>query len=219
MASQRAFHFKGCWEVYQMLGRRAFDEQDLVDALEEVPLDSVYVHTHGHFLRHKYIAGPYPNDFATWAATQVHDRVLAEKLAVLDPFDFTDLTALRAELISLIDDHLRSMRAVPRVIFGEPFEFMQSQTLEVPTGIKVRDLREFRDALAETVDTSVIYYHVVAVRRRKTQRQNDFATWIQDALGHDALADRFRHLTPYGLSLQGIRARMVAACDAALGES
>lgn len=200
-----------------MLGRRAHDERELVDAIEEVPLDSIYVHTHGHFLRHKYIAGPYPNDFATWAAIQVRDRVLGEKLAVLDPFEFPDLTALRADLISLIDDHLRAMRSVPRVVFGEPFEFMQSRTLEVPTGVKVRTLAEFRDALANTVDASVIYYHVIAARRHKGRWQSDFAVWIR-GLGNEALAERVSRLTPYGLSLEGIRARLVAACDATLRE-
>ncbi len=210
------FHFMGCWELYEMLGRRAFDERELVDGLEEVPLDSIYVHTHGHFLRHKYIAGPYPNDFATWAAIQVRDRVLGEKLAVLDPFELPDLTAVRTELISLIDDHLRSMRMVPRVVFGEPFEFMQSRTLEVPTGIKVRTLAEFREALATTVDASVVYYHVIEARRHRARQRTDFALWIERELGDAALADRVSRLNPYGLSLEGIRTRLVAACDAAL---
>jgi hypothetical protein len=210
------FHFMGCWELYEMLGRRAFDERELVDAIEEVPLDSIYVHTHGHFLRHKYIAGPYPNDFATWAAIQVRDRVLGEKLAVLDPFELPDLTAVRTELISLIDDHLRSTRMVPRVVFGEPFEFMQSRTLEVPTGVKVRTLAEFREALSGAVDVSVIYYHVIEARRHRARRRSDFALWAERELGDAALADRLSRLNPYGLSLEGIRARLVAVCDAAL---
>jgi hypothetical protein len=199
-----------------MLGRRVFDEQELLDALDEVPVDSIYVHTHGYFLRHKYIAGPYPNDFATWAAIQVRDRVLGEKLAVLDPFEFPDMEAVRAELISLIDDHLRTMRSVPRVVFGEPFEFMQSRVLEVPTGIKVTTLEEFRSAIANTVDASVIYYHVIEARRHRGRRRGDFGLWIAEGLGDEALAERVSRLNPYGLSLEGIRARLVALCDAAL---
>jgi hypothetical protein len=212
----QSFHFLGCWELYEMLGRRAYDERELVDILEEVPLDSIYVHTHGHFLRHKYIAGPYPNDFATWAAIQVRDRVLGEKLAVVDPFELPDLGAVRTELISLIDDHLRSTRMVPRVVFGEPFEFMQSRTLEVPTGVKVRTLAEFRDALATTVDASVVYYHVIEARRHKARRRTDFAVWVERELGMAELGERLSRLNPYGLSLEGIRRRLVAACDAAL---
>jgi hypothetical protein len=207
----------GCWELREMLGRRAFDEQELLDALDEVPVDSIYFHTHGYFLRHKYIAGPYPNDFATWAAIQVRDRVLGEKLAVLDPFEFADLEAVRAELISLIDDHLASMRSVPRVAFGEPFDFMQSRVLEVPTGIKVRTLAEFRDALA-TVDAGAIYYHVVEARMHKGRRRGDFAVWLEDQLRLRPLAERVARLNPYGASLEGLRAKLLALCDAALGE-
>ena len=81
---ERPFLFVGCWELREMLGRSARDEQQLLEAIEEVPSDSIYYHTHSFFLRHKYIAGPYPNDFATWAAIQVRDRVLGEKLGIHD---------------------------------------------------------------------------------------------------------------------------------------
>jgi hypothetical protein len=209
----------GCWTLREMLGRRAYDEQELLDALDEVPADSIYAHTHGHLLRHKYIAGPYPNDFATWAASEVRDRVLGEKLAVVDPFEFPDLEAVRAELISLIDDHLRSIRSVPRVVFGEPFDFMQSRVLEVPTGIRVQTLREFRDALADTVDASVVYYHMIEARLQKGRRQSHFSVWMQQGLGNQALAESIDRLDPYGLSLEGIRERLVALCDSAIEQS
>ncbi len=60
-----AFHFLGCWELREMLGRRAYDERELLEHLEEVPLDSIYFHTHTFFLRERVFRGPYPNDFAT----------------------------------------------------------------------------------------------------------------------------------------------------------
>jgi hypothetical protein len=77
-----SFLFTGCWELREMVGRSARDEQQLLEAIEEIPLDSLSYHTQSFFLRHKYIAGPYPNDFATWAAIQVRDRVLGEKLGI-----------------------------------------------------------------------------------------------------------------------------------------
>ena len=87
------FFFTGCWELREMVGRSARDEQQLLEAIEEIPPDSLSYHTHSFFLRHKYIAGPYPNDFATWAAIQVRDRVLGEKLGILDPYDIENLEA------------------------------------------------------------------------------------------------------------------------------
>src|SRR5512135_3223222 len=100
------FVFVGCWELREMLGRSARDERQLLEAIEEIPLDSIYYHTHSFFLRHQYIAGPYPNDFATWVAVQVRDHVLGEKLGILDPFDYENLDALRIEIVNIIEDHL-----------------------------------------------------------------------------------------------------------------
>ena len=94
-----AFRFIGCSEIQEILGKQAEDERQLVELLEEVPLDSVYFHTHSYFLRTRFIERSYPNDFAEWAGEQVRDHVLAEQLCVVDPFDFSSLDALREELI------------------------------------------------------------------------------------------------------------------------
>jgi hypothetical protein len=138
--AKNPFQFMACWELREMLGRRAADAQELLDGLDEVPLDSIYFHTHSYFLRHPYIAGPYPNDFANWAAIQLRDRVLGERLAVIDPSEVGDLEGLRNELVTIIDDHLSHVGYVPRVVYGELFFFMQSRILAVPAGIKVRRL-------------------------------------------------------------------------------
>lgn len=208
------FHFLGCWELAEVLGRRAWDERELLEHLEEVPADSIYFHTHSVFLRERAPA-PYPNDFATWAAIQVRDRVLGEKLGILDPEDFTDLEAIRAELLGLIDDHLAEVRVVPRVMFGQPFHFMQSRVLEIPTGVKVRTLAQFRDGVAEA-DLAVLYLHVVEARGRKGRRRNDFASWLGDSLGLPDLGAAVARLTASPLGLEALRHRLVGLCDAAL---
>ena len=210
------FHFNGCWELHEMLGRRAFDERELLEHLEDVPLDSVYFHTHSNFLRDGTLPGAYPNDFATWAAIQVRDRVLGEKLGIVDPHEFPDGESLRSEVVSLIDDHLSQLGSVPRVVFGQPFYFMQSRVLEVPTGVKVRTLREFRVAL-EAVDTAVVYLHVVEARGRKGRRRNDFATWIEEQLKLPDLATAAGRLNPFPFGLDEVRRRLVGLCDAVLG--
>ncbi len=210
------FHFLGCWELREMLGRRAYDERELLEHLEEVPLDSLYFHTHSCFLRDRTLPGTYPNDFATWAAIQVRDRVLGEKLGIVDPQDFADLESLRTEVVSLIEDHLSEVRSVPRIMFGEPFYFMQSRILEIPTGVKVRTLREFRDALLG-VDAAVVYLHVVEARGRKGRRRNDFAAWIEEQLGMPEVAASVARLNPFPFGLEELRRRLVGLCDAALG--
>jgi hypothetical protein len=209
------FHFLGCWELREMLGRRAYDERELLEHLEEVPLDSIYFHTHSFFLRERTLRGAYPNDFATWAAIQVRDRVLGEKLGIIDPQDTADLESLRTEVVSLIDDHLSQLGSVPRVMFGQPFYFMQSRVLEIPTGVKVRTLREFCTALAD-VDVAAVYVHVVEARGRKGKRRNDFATWIDEQLGMAELAASVARLSPFPFGLEELRRRLITLCAAAL---
>jgi len=211
------FRFVACLELREFVGVRAENERQLAERMEEVPLDSIYYHTHAFFLRHRFLAGAYPNDFATWVATQVRDRTLGERLAMVDPAEHPSLQALREEMIAVIDDHLRTLPMVPGVIFGEPFDFLQSRMVEVPTELEVRTLQEFRDVLLD-VDASAIYFHLVEARMRLGRGQNDFAAWLDRGLGLPALAARVQALDPYSGSLERTRMRLIQLCDDALRE-
>jgi len=109
------FEFVACLQLREMLGRTAWDERELLTGIEHVPADSIYYHTHSSFLRSRYPSAPYPNDFATWVATQVRDPVLGERLAVVDPFMFDDLELLRNAMLAILDDHLQAEEPAPRV--------------------------------------------------------------------------------------------------------
>ena len=211
-SAEEPFLFIGCSELQEILGKEADDEKRLVELIEEVPLDSIYYHTHSFFLRHHYIPGAYANDFAQWVATQVRDLVLGERLAVLDPFNFENLDALREELISIIDDHLSRTSVVPRVIFGKPFYFKQSRIIEVPTGLRARTLQDFRSALSD-VEISAIYYHMFEARIRLPREESDFSLWIRKYLGLPELSERIRALNPYVGSLERLRSSLLVACD------
>lgn len=212
-----SFRFIGCSELREILGKEAEDEKRLVELIEEVPLDSIYFHTHSYFLRHSYVERVYPNDFAQWVAMEVRDHVLGERLAVVDPFAFTNLEGLREELISIIDDHLSRTSIVPRVIFGAPFHFNQSRILEVPTGLVVTTLRAFRHALAD-VEVSAIYFHVFEARHRLARAENDFSAWVRQSLGLPELAQRLQSINPYLGSLERLRSALVTICDEFLAQ-
>lgn len=209
------FEFVTCSELIRILGLRADDERELADILAEVPLDCVHYHTHGHFLRHGFVGAPYPNDFATWAAIQVRDRVLGERLAVVSPADFPSLEELREETLAIIDDHLTHLSIVPRVIFGEPFDFMQSRIVEVPAGVTARSLAEFRAGLA-TIPSSAIYFHTIEAPRRLARPEADFAVWLREGLGLTGLAAAINRVDFYAGSLERLRAELLRLCDAAL---
>ena len=212
------FQFIGCVELRQALDHRARDERELLDRLEDVPAGSVFYHTHGYFLRHRPITTAYGNDFAAWAAVQVRDQVLAERLAIINPFEMASLEDLREELMSAVHDHLLRLSTVPRVEFGEVFHFQQSHIVEVPLGPAVNTLTEFRAGLAE-VDASAIYFHMVEARARLGRRSGDFAEWIRTSLQLPALAEGIERIDAYMTSLERVRARVLVLVDSALEEA
>ena len=210
--ADRPFCFIGSSELREILGEEAEDEKRLVELLEEVPLGSIYYHTHTYFLRNSNVEQLYPNDFAQWVAMEVRDHVLGERLAVIDPFELQGLEALREELISVIDDHLSRTSIVPRVIFGKPFHFNESRILEVPTGLEVWTLQEFCTALSD-VDVSAIYYHIFEARHRLGKPESDFSAWIGESLKMPELAGRLRAVNPYWGSLERHRSALLTVCD------
>jgi hypothetical protein len=214
-AAPSPFRFIGCVELRQALDHRARDERELLDRLEDVPLGSVFYHTHGYFLRHRPITTAYGNDFAAWVAVHVRDQVLAERLAVINPFESASLEDLREELMSVVHDHLQRLSTVPRVEFGEGFHFQQSHIVEVPLGPAASTLAEFRAGLAE-VDASAIYFHMVEARARLGRRSGDFAEWIRGSLGLPDLAERIERIDAYMTSLERVRARVLTLVDTAL---
>jgi hypothetical protein len=218
MTAPAPFQFIGCVELRQALDHRARDERELLDRLEDVPAGSVFYHTHGYFLRHRPITTAYGNDFAAWAAVQVRDQVLAERLAIINPFEMASLEDLREELMSAVHDHLLRLSTVPRVEFGEVFHFQQSHIVEVPLGPAVTTLTEFRAGLAE-VDASAIYFHMVEARSRLGRRSGDFAEWIRTSLQLPALAEGIERIDSYMTSLERVRARVLVLVDSALEEA
>lgn len=211
----QSFRFTSVVQLPEMLGRRARDEQELLELLEDVPIDTIYHHTAARFLRFETVDATFPNDFAMWASREVRDLVLGERLGVIDPFDFPNLEALRQELVTTLDDHLSRISIVPRVIHGEPFHFMRSRLIEIPSGHEATDLASFADALSK-VDTSSIYYHSVEARLRKNVPEGDFARWIGDACQCRDLSRKIARLSPFSSSLEGMRHQLLTHINAEL---
>ena len=209
------FVFFGCVELRQALDKTALDERELMDRIEEVPAGSIFYHTHGYFLRHRPVTMAYGNDFARWVALEVRDQALAERLALVDPFEFASLEDLREELVSIIRDHLATLSSVPRVEFGEPFYFQESHVVEVPLGATARSLAEFRAGLAGA-EASAIYFHMVEARTRLGRHSGDFAEWLRISLGMPELAERIGRIDTYMTSLERVRAKILSLVDEVL---
>ena len=161
----KPFTFSGCVELRQTLDVHALDERELLHRLGEAPAESIFFHTFGYFLRHRAFTTAYGNDFARWAALEIGDRALAERLAVVDPFAFPTLEGLREHLVTIVQDHLRGREAEGRVEFDRGFHFQRSHIVEVPLGLAATTLVEFRAGLSN-VDESAIYLHTIETRAR-----------------------------------------------------
>ena len=211
--AKQPFRFSSCIELREVLGKRAMDEHRLLELIEEVPADSIYYHTHSYFLRHAYTQQLYSNDFATWVVLYAQDRLLGERLGVLDPFDFSDIEQLRDEILRIMADHLNHS-TVPRCVVSEPFEFIRSHIFEIPLGLETKTLSEFHDALAE-VEVGAVYNHVCEARMRKRPLSVDFARWLssEDGLGLQELALNVERVGRLGLSLEGMRNKILRLCE------
>lgn len=211
--AKQPFRFSSCMELREVLGKRAMDEHRLLELIEEVPADSIYYHTHSYFLRHAYTQQLYSNDFATWVVLYAQDRLLGERLGVLDPFDFSDIEQLRDEILRIVAEHLNHS-TVPRCVVSEPFEFIRSHIIEIPLGLETKTLSEFHDALAE-VEVGAVYNHVCEARMRKRPLSVDFARWLssEDGLGLQELALNIERVGRLGLSLEGMRNKILYLCE------
>ena len=207
------FRFVSCMELREVLGKRAMDEHRLLELIEEVPADSIYYHTHSYFLRHAYTQQLYSNDFATWVMLYAQDRVLGERLGVLDPFVFSDIEQLRDEILRIMAYHMNHSTAVARCVVGEPFEFIRSHIIEIPLGLEARTLSEFYDALSN-VEVGAVYNHVCEARMRKRTLSVDFVSWLssEEGLGVQELALRVEQVGRLGLSLESIRNKILRLC-------
>jgi Family of unknown function (DUF5752) len=219
MSSRAAqpFRFTGCVELRQALDIHALDERELMHRIGEVPADSIFFHTFGYFLHHRSFTTAYGNDFARWAAIEIGDHALAERLAVVDPFAFSTLEALREHLVTILQDHLRGREAERRLEFDRGFHFQLSHLVEVPLGLAAETLVEFRAGLA-TIDESAIYLHTVETRARE-RRADSFAAWLRSELELGELAEKFDRIDPYLTTLERIRGRLLGLVDVAVEEA
>jgi hypothetical protein len=209
------FVFKGCVELRQAVDAHARDARELADCLERAPHESVFFHTFGYLLRHRPFTTAYGNDFGRWASVELGDAALGERLAVVDPFAFPGLDALRDELVSIVRAHLDESETPPRVARERAFHFQRSTLIEVALGTEATTLEEFRAGLA-TADASAVYLHLVEARARIGRPTSDIAEWLRTALDMPELAARVDRLDAYLTTLERVRGRLLTLIDEAL---
>lgn len=121
----------------------------------------------------------YRNDFAVWSKLQLGDRVLAERLGIIDPYECTSMEALRGMLLDLLDERLSELQTVPSVAPGDEFYLKQATTVVFDTGLQVAEPAQLAAAV-ERITSSSIYFHFLEARRRPPLGLDDFSAWLAE---------------------------------------
>lgn len=195
------FEFKQCTGLLKAKGRKAKNLSELRAEIEVSSKESVYYHTSQYFL--KAYTPEYTNEFAQWAGESLEERVLAEHLSSIDPYEFKDIVELKNRLLAVIDDYLETFKEPREVMPGNEFYFNETISLVTSSGMEVSNLAEFLMA-ARHFDASSIYYHFYESRTRLGGK-DDFTNWLEDALGEKELAEKMRAIDLFMYGVEGTR--------------
>lgn len=206
-----SFAIKDCALIPISTGLRANNLSEFKLALASAPSECIYHHFWGALLQSRFDDPEFKNDFAVWVYRDIHDEVLAESLAVIDPVDYSDLDALRTEIIELVEQRIEQKEWLAWIPATRPFFFLQSQIVVFDTGRRAENVEELAAMLPELSPGSV-FYHMIDARRRPPVGQDDFTTWL-GGLGeqYKLLQDALAEIDPYFGSLTDLRAHLCLA--------
>jgi len=207
------FEFKQCIGILKSTGKKAKHLRELRSAIEGSSDGSIYHHTYQYLLSGHMLE--YTNDFAQWAGESLGERVLAEYLSNIDPYEFSAVHDLRKRLLDVIDDYLNTFTESKEVVFGDEFYFQETVTLVFPVGIRANNLAEFLIAI-RFIDSGSLYYHFYEARSRLGRGRDDFSAWFEEALGKKELIEKMKEIDPFMHTIEGIRAHIVEAVEKAV---
>lgn len=205
-----AFAIRDCALVTLATGRKAAVLHEFRDELGRVPAASIYHHFWGGLLQPRFESREFNNDFATWARHGLHDGVLAERLAVVDPTRHADLESLRAEVIEQVDRRLGEAKHLAWARATMAFEFQRAQIVVFDTPRTLAHPRELPDAI-DRVSTSTIFYHFIDARRRTADGRDDFSDWLTGfGARFEAIRESLADVDPYFGTLTALRTELAA---------
>ncbi len=205
------FHIKDCALIAIATGKRAQNLKELREHLRDIDLNSIYYHFWGGLLRPRFDDPEYHNDFAIWAAHSVHDKILAERLALIDPAAFETIEDLRNELMETIEEHLDETEFPIWSRRDDQFEFIRFQIVVFDTKNTVESPREFLQTLPQ-MSIGSIFFHFIEGRRRNQNSLDDFQNWLVDfGVKYEGLRRMIGGICPYFTSLRQLRNELTKA--------
>jgi Family of unknown function (DUF5752) len=156
----------------------AFNLRELRDRVGACSENVLYHHFCETSLRATFDDPEYRNDFAVWAKEKLADRVLAERLGIIDPYEIESMASLRHLVLDIIEDRMSELSPwVPAVRPGGEFFFMEAVIVAFETDGRISHPSEMPEAIKEMTNGS-IFFHFLEGLRRPPIHKDDFSAWL-----------------------------------------
>ncbi len=200
-----SFIVKDCTLIQIATGIKVQTLRELRKELSEIDSESIYYHFWGGLLTPRFKEPEFGNDFASWAYHALHDRILAERLSVIDPALYSDTDNLRTALLDVIDERLDEVEVVPSSSSDQQFNFVRFQIVVFNTQKQLNHPKELGSAVRHFSSGS-IFYHFIDARRRTKGSIDDFRAWL-NMFGNDykKLSVLISRIDPYFTTLLELR--------------
>ena len=213
MKKTNGFNFYDSITLLSPTGQKASNLKEFLHILEESEEKVIFHHLYQSHIRSFQEMGEFPNDFANWAAYELEDIALAEKLANFDPYDLRSVAEVKDKIIEIVEEHMWDLPTIPWVRSGSEFYFSSATTIIMPLGIKAGSLQEFREAM-DIIPDSSLYFHFYEERKiNKDKEHDDFSIWIEDNFKSKSVVERIREIDFYFFSLGEIRRKIINILD------
>lgn len=213
------FQVKDCALITRMAGiNTAMSLRELQERISICSIECLFHHFCETVLRATFDDPEYRNDLAVWAARQLRDKVLAERLAIINPYNLDSFEELRRQVMDIIDERLAELDVIPTAPRGEEFHFMQAVTVVFDTGIELVHPGDLQEKLPH-MSLGSIYYHFVEARRRTEDKCDDFTAWLRGFdNGTEPLQNALAGIDFYFLTLSELKRTLIQTVDSAMRE-
>lgn len=179
------------------------------DKLATIHEGCIYHHFWGGHLRPAFIDPEYHNDFAAWAHHTLHDDILAERLGIIDPTEFSDIELLRRAVLEVIEERLDEREFFYWSKKQDHFHFVRSKIIIFSTPFQIAAPFDLIN-IVPTMSTHSIFYHFIDAKRRSPEGLDDFSIWLKSfGQDYDDLIHKLRLIDPYFFSLVELRKEIV----------
>ncbi|MCD6163251.1 MAG: hypothetical protein J7K40_12700 [candidate division Zixibacteria bacterium] len=211
--NNESFQVKDCTIIVRMGGvYPAINLREMRERTAICPIECLYHHFCETLVRPSFDDPEFRNDFAVWTSKYLRDRVLAERLGMINPYSFEDLEQMRAKIIDLIDERLDEVHFIPWVARNEEFRFLRAVTIVFDTGLELHNPKDFTAQLPN-MTPSTLYYHFIEARRRTEEKTDDFTAWMNKLENKPVkLIKALESIDFYTLNLSELKTALYGVC-------